>query len=144
MSAPVLIENVNHYFGTGDMRKQVLSEVSCEIRGGEIVILTGPSGSGKTTLLTLIGALRSAQEGSVRVLGHELLGANPKTLTEVRREIGYIFQLHNLLDCLTTTQNVEMSLQLDEAVSGFGESQNSDVAACRISVRKSLTGSQPT
>lgn len=117
MSAPVLIENVNHYFGTGDMRKQVLSEVSCEIRGGEIVILTGPSGSGKTTLLTLIGALRSAQEGSVRVLGHELLGANPKTLTEVRREIGYIFQLHNLLDCLTTTQNVEMSLQLDKTVS---------------------------
>ena len=117
MSAPVLIENVNHYFGTGEVRKQVLSGVSCEIRGGEIVILTGPSGSGKTTLLTLIGALRSAQEGSVRVLGHELLGASTKTLTGVRREIGYIFQSHNLLDCLTTTQNVEMSLQLDRTLS---------------------------
>ena len=117
MSAPVLIDSVSHYFGTGDMRKRVLDSVSCEIRGGEIVILTGPSGSGKTTLLTLIGALRSAQEGSVRVLGNELLGAGTNTLTEVRREIGYIFQLHNLLDCLTTTQNVEMSLQLDKSLS---------------------------
>jgi putative ABC transport system ATP-binding protein len=117
MTAPVLIDSVSHYFGTGDMRKRVLDSVSCEIRGGEIVILTGPAGSGKTTLLTLIGALRSAQEGSVRVLGNELLGATSNTLTEVRRDIGYIFQLHNLLDCLTTTQNVEMSLQLDKSLS---------------------------
>ena len=74
MSAPVSVENVNHYFGEGEGRKRVLDDVSCEIRAGEIVILTGPSGSGKTTLLTLIGALRSAQEGSVEVLGHQLPG----------------------------------------------------------------------
>ena len=112
MSVPVTVEDVNHYFGEGEARKRVLDGVSCEIRAGEIVILTGPSGSGKTTLLTLIGALRSAQEGSVEVLGHQLRGASTQTLTEVRKGIGYIFQLHNLLDCLTTTQNVEMALQL--------------------------------
>ena len=49
-----------------------------EIRKGEIVIVTGPSGSGKTTMLTLVGALRSAQEGSVRMLGEELLNAKPR------------------------------------------------------------------
>lgn len=112
MSVPVNIDNVSHFFGQGEMRKRVLDSVTCQVGAGEIVILTGPSGSGKTTLLTLIGALRSAQEGSVEVLGHELRGASSQTLTKVRRDIGYIFQLHNLLDCLTTTQNVEMALQL--------------------------------
>jgi putative ABC transport system ATP-binding protein len=76
------------------------------------VIVTGPSGSGKTTLLTLIGALRSTQEGSLRVLGQELLGAEARTLESVRKQIGYIFQAHNLLDALTATQNVEMGLLL--------------------------------
>ena len=71
---PVRIEKVNYAFGDGETRKQVLSDVSVEIRAGEIVILTGPSGSGKTTLLTLIGALRSAQDGGVKVLGQELRG----------------------------------------------------------------------
>ena len=117
MSAPVIVEGVSHYFGTGELRKQVLNNVTCGVEAGEIMILTGPSGSGKTTLLTLIGALRSAQEGSVQVLGNELLGGSKKTLTRVRREIGYIFQLHNLLDFLSTTQNVEMGLQLHPDVS---------------------------
>lgn len=118
MTAAVKIANVNHFFGADEMRKQVLTGISCEIEAGEIVILTGPSGSGKTTLLTLIGALRSAQEGSVSVFGRELRGADTRTLTEVRRDIGYIFQLHNLLGCLSTTQNVEMSLQLHASLSG--------------------------
>ena len=110
--APVALQDVNHYFGEGELRKQILFDVSIEVPAGQIVILTGPSGSGKTTVLTLVGALRSAQEGSVRVLGRELRGASSRELVEVRRNIGYIFQLHNLLDCLTASQNVEMALQL--------------------------------
>jgi putative ABC transport system ATP-binding protein len=85
---PVRLDRVNHFFGKGALRKQVLQELSFEIQPGEIVILTGPSGSGKTTALTLIGALRSAQEGSVRILGHELVGASRATLIEVRRQVG--------------------------------------------------------
>ena len=110
--APVSIEGVSHYYGSGDLRKQVLHDISIEIRSGEILILTGPSGSGKTTLLTLIGALRSAQEGSVRVLGQELRGASAARLESVRKQIGYIFQAHNLIDALTARQNVELSLYL--------------------------------
>jgi len=64
-------------------------------------------------MLTLIGALRSAQEGSVQVLGSELRGASSGVLERVRREIGYIFQAHNLLDALDATQNVMLSLLLD-------------------------------
>ena len=71
----ISIKNVDHFYGSGALRKQVLFDVSTEISPGEIVLLTGPSGSGKTTLLTLAGALRSVQQGSVTILGHELNGA---------------------------------------------------------------------
>ena len=110
--APIALEDVSYSFGKGALEKQILFDVGTRIEGGEIVILTGPSGSGKTTLLTLIGALRSAQKGSVKVLGQELLRASEKALIKVRRQIGYIFQSHNLLDSLTIHQNVQMALQL--------------------------------
>lgn len=108
----IALEDVSYSFGKGALEKQILFDVGTRIEGGEIIILTGPSGSGKTTLLTLIGALRSAQKGSVEVLGQELLNAKEKALIKVRRQIGYIFQSHNLLDSLTIHQNVQMALQL--------------------------------
>lgn len=108
----ISIQQVNHYFGAGRLRKQILFEVTTEIQPGEVVIMTGPSGSGKTTLLTLIGALRSTQEGSMTVLGHELNNASNSLLVKVRRSIGYIFQAHNLLQSLTARQNVQMALEL--------------------------------
>lgn len=109
---PIAVEHVDHHFGSGELRKQILFDVGVELRAGEIVIVTGPSGSGKTTLLTLVGALRSGQKGSLRVLGRELRGARPRDLEEVRKRIGYIFQSHNLIDALTARQNVEMAVRL--------------------------------
>lgn len=114
--AVIAIHKVSHYFGKGRLRKQILFEVSAEIQRGEIVIMTGPSGSGKTTLLTLIGALRSTQAGSLKVLEHELNGADKSLLEQVRRNIGYIFQAHNLLNSLTARQNVQMSIALHKEV----------------------------
>lgn len=108
----VAINNLNHYFGKGSLRKQILFDVSLGIQPGEIVLMTGPSGSGKTTLLTLMGGLRSPQEGSLKILGQELAGTSTNQLVKVRRNIGYIFQAHNLLKSLTARQNVQMSLQL--------------------------------
>ncbi len=108
----ISIDGVHHYYGEGALRRQILFGITADIRRGEIVIVTGPSGSGKTTLLTLIGGLRSTQEGSLKVLGHELNGASERALVEVRKRIGYIFQAHNLLASLTARQNVEMALAL--------------------------------
>jgi len=108
---PVVVERLEHHYGKGALRRQILFDVSATIPAGEIIIVTGPSGSGKTTLLTLIGALRAAQSGSVRVLGQELNGANAGTLERVRRRIGFIFQQHNLLAALTATENVELGLR---------------------------------
>jgi putative ABC transport system ATP-binding protein len=110
-AAPIRVSGLNHSFGKGELRKQILFDVSTEIQAGEIVIVTGPSGSGKTTMLTLVGALRSAQEGSVQILGEELRDARPKTLEKVRKQIGFIFQQHNLLGALTAVQNVELGLR---------------------------------
>ncbi len=110
----VSVRQLNHAFGKGELRKPVLFDVDLDIFPGEIVLLTGPSGSGKTTLLTLIAGLRSLQSGSVKVLGQELLGATKQQLVQIRSEIGFIFQAHNLLACLTAQQNVGMSLRLHE------------------------------
>ncbi|MCA9231469.1 MAG: ATP-binding cassette domain-containing protein [Planctomycetales bacterium] len=108
----VKVHNLNHYFGEGELRKQALFNNNLEVRRGEIVIMTGPSGSGKTTLLTLIGTLRTAQEGSLKVLGNELQGCDRDLIVRVRRELGFIFQAHNLFESLTAYQNVNMAAEL--------------------------------
>jgi putative ABC transport system ATP-binding protein len=125
----IALEDVSYSFGKGALRKQVLFNIATRIEAGEIVILTGPSGSGKTTLLTLIGALRAGQSGSVRVLGQELLNAKTNTLIKVRRQIGYIFQSHNLLKSLTVGQNVRMALQLGSAATQDDKDRVSAVLA---------------
>ncbi|MBW4620035.1 MAG: DevA family ABC transporter ATP-binding protein [Cyanosarcina radialis HA8281-LM2] len=119
LEEPVVdLKNLNHYFGKGELKKQVLFDIDLELQRGEIVLMTGPSGSGKTTLLTLIGSLRSPQEGSLKIFGEELNGASKTMQVEVRRHIGYIFQAHNLLKFLTARQNVEMSLRLHKDIPG--------------------------
>jgi putative ABC transport system ATP-binding protein len=117
MDAAILIQQLNHTFGQGSLRKQVLFDINLDISTGEIVIMTGPSGSGKTTLLTLIGGLRSAQSGSLQILGEELCGATPQQLTRARKYHGYIFQAHNLHGSLTSLQNVRMGLEVHPELS---------------------------
>ncbi|HLP90298.1 MAG TPA: DevA family ABC transporter ATP-binding protein [Nostocaceae cyanobacterium] len=124
----ISVRNVNHYFGQGSLKKQALFDVNLDIAAGEIVIMTGPSGSGKTTLLTLMGGLRSAQEGSLKILGQEICGASKKELTVLRRNIGYIFQAHNLMTFLTVKENVRMSLELHP------EYMNGDINAKAIAM----------
>ena len=111
-TAVVHIDHLNHYFGDGPTKKQALFDCCLKVEPGQLVIMTGPSGSGKTTLLTLIGALRSTQEGTNRVLGHELRGLDTRELVNIRRNIGFIFQMHNLFDSLSSFENVRMSMEL--------------------------------
>ena len=108
----VLINNLSHSYGLGENRKKVLDGINMKIKKSEVVLLKGPSGCGKTTLLTLIGALRTCQYGSLNVLSEELNGASRKVRQKLRRNIGMIFQGHNLLRCLTAEQNVQMGADL--------------------------------
>ncbi|HEY9824399.1 MAG TPA: DevA family ABC transporter ATP-binding protein [Stenomitos sp.] len=133
----ISIRNLDHFFGRGSLRKQVLFDINLDINVGEIVIMTGPSGSGKTTLLTLIGGLRSAQFGSLSILGQELCGASNRQLTLARRRHGYIFQAHNLHHSLTALQNVRMGLELhpDRSVADMLEQSQAMLAAVGLGER---------
>lgn len=109
---PIAVSGLNHWFGTGEARKQALFDVNLQVAGGSLTVLVGPSGSGKTTVLTLVGCLRDVQEGSITLLGHELQGAQPALRMMLRRRLGFIFQAHNLHGSLTALQNVLMGLQV--------------------------------
>ena len=112
-SPPVIVtKDLRHSYGEGELRTQILHGLNFEVNAGEITLLVGPSGSGKSTLLTLIGALRSVEEGSLSVLGQELSGATEQQRVATRRRIGFIFQSHNLVSSLSVLQNVELLLQL--------------------------------
>jgi putative ABC transport system ATP-binding protein len=111
----ISVDRLSHTFGQGELAHAVLHEVSTDVQAGEVVIVTGPSGSGKTTFLTLVASLRSIQSGSVKVLGRELNGAKSDDLLAVRRQIGFIFQSHNLLESLTVSENVMMALTQQDA-----------------------------
>jgi putative ABC transport system ATP-binding protein len=109
---PIVVSGLNHSFGSGEARKQVLFDIDLTLKKGQLVILMGASGSGKTTLLTLIGCLRDVENGSVKLLGNELKDASEKMLVRSRQSLGFIFQAHNLHESLTAMQNVRMGLEV--------------------------------
>jgi putative ABC transport system ATP-binding protein len=110
--AAISVRELNFFYDEAGLPRQVLFDINLDIWPGQVALLTGPSGCGKTTLLTLIGGLRTVQSGELHVLGRELHNCGAGALTEARRHIGFIFQMHNLLDFLTARQNVQMALQL--------------------------------
>jgi putative ABC transport system ATP-binding protein len=108
----VRVEGLDFAYGDGESRNQVLFNIGLTVMPGQLVVMTGPSGSGKTTLLTLVGALRTLQHGRIDILGHDLTRLGAGDLVRIRRDIGFIFQMHNLFDSLTAYENVKMALQL--------------------------------
>ena len=136
---PVIsIQNINHYYGRGSLRRQILFDINLAVYPGEIVIMTGPSGSGKTTLLSLIGGLRSVQEGSLKFLGEELYGASQSKLVQMRRNIGYIFQAHNLLGFLTARQNVQMAVELNHSISQSAAISQSEAMLTAVGLQERI------
>ncbi|MGZ4857490.1 MAG: ABC transporter ATP-binding protein [Methanobacteriaceae archaeon] len=88
---------------------KALNGIDLEIKKGEFVSIMGPSGSGKSTLLNMIGALDVAGEGSIEVAGIDL--TKTSKLNEFRsKEIGFVFQMHNLIPNLNVLENVEIPL----------------------------------
>jgi len=111
-SIAVEARDVDYTYGSGSAQRQVLTGNNFTLNAGEIVVMTGPSGSGKTTLLTLIGALRAIQGGSIQVLGQSLGGLSSKQRQQLRKNIGFIFQDHNLFESMTARQTLELAMQL--------------------------------
>jgi putative ABC transport system ATP-binding protein len=113
----VVVEGLSYSHRQGKHERAVLQDINVSFQPGAITVLTGPSGAGKSTLITIIGGLRKALEGSVRVLGMELVGASERQRVATRRQIGFIFQQHNLSASLSVRQNILMGLQLGAPLS---------------------------
>lgn len=88
----------------------VLKGVDLDINEGEIVVIVGPSGGGKTTLLRLITGLEECQEGSIQIDGKSFFKdgkyANKKTMNDIRKNIGLVFQNFNLFPHKTVLENI--------------------------------------
>jgi putative ABC transport system ATP-binding protein len=115
MTAETIVraKNVHKVFRRGSERIEVLQGVNLEIAKGEFLALMGPSGSGKTTLLNLIGGLDTPSDGSVEVAGVDISRMSGAALSRWRSQnIGFVFQLYNLLPVLTAERNVELPLLL--------------------------------
>jgi putative ABC transport system ATP-binding protein len=109
----VRISNVHKFFTRGSERIDVLQGVNLEIPQGDFLALMGPSGSGKTTLLNLMGGLDQPTSGSIDVGGSEISQLSGSALSRWRsRNVGFVFQLYNLLPVLTAERNVELPLLL--------------------------------
>ena len=113
MNELVKVRNVHKFFTRGSERIDVLKGVNLDIPAGDFLALMGPSGSGKTTLLNLIGGLDAPTEGEVEVAGVPVGTLTGGDLSRWRSQnIGFVFQLYNLLPVLTAEKNVELPLLL--------------------------------
>jgi putative ABC transport system ATP-binding protein len=112
-SSLVRIRDVHKHFTRGSERIDVLQGVNVDIPKGDFLALMGPSGSGKTTLLNLIGGLDRPTAGAIEVETQRLNDLGGAALSRWRsRNIGFVFQLYNLLPVLTAERNVELPLLL--------------------------------
>ena len=100
-----MIKANNIKYSYGNLK--VLNGVNLHINKGEFVSITGASGAGKTTLLQLLGTLDEVQTGSLIINNKEVNTLNQKELASFRnKEIGFVFQFHNLLVEFTALENV--------------------------------------
>jgi len=100
-------------FRRGGERIDVLQGVDLEIPQGDFLALMGPSGSGKTTLLNLLGGLDRPTRGTITVAGQRIDEMSSGQLARWRSSnVGFVFQLYNLLPVLTAERNVELPLLL--------------------------------
>ncbi len=113
MDPLVRVSGVHKYFTRGSERIDVLKGVNLDIPKGEFLALMGPSGSGKTTLLNLMGGLDAPSSGAVAVAGTNIVELSGGRLSRWRADnIGFVFQLYNLLPVLTAERNVDLPLLL--------------------------------
>lgn len=100
----ISVEKLNKFFGT----KQVLTDVSCEIKDNEVICVIGPSGSGKSTFLRCLNALEKSQSGQIRLDQFEV--TSPDTdLNDLRAHVGMVFQRFNLFPHMTALENVALA-----------------------------------
>jgi putative ABC transport system ATP-binding protein len=116
----VLATEVHKTYDTGTVKVRALRGVDLRVKRGEMVAIMGPSGCGKTTLLNCLSGLDEIDSGRVLIGGVVLHGLPDDERSDYRaRQMGFVFQLYNLLPVLRAVENVEMPL----LVSGISSSE---------------------
>ena len=111
----VVARSLTRTFRKGTTEITPLDRVDLDVAAGEYVALMGPSGSGKTTLLNLIAGIDRPTSGSLHVAGADITALSRDALATWRSQnVGYVFQLYNLVPVLTAYENVELPLLLHE------------------------------
>lgn len=122
----IQLEGITKSFGT----LQVLKGIDLEIAKGEVVSIVGPSGTGKTTLLQIMGTLDKPDSGRIVLNGTEVNRLKEKELSAFRnREIGFVFQFHQLLPEFTAVENVMMPALIQGKAMGTARKEALDILA---------------
>ena len=110
---PVLqLTDVTHHYGTGDAAVQALGGITMSVDRGEVVLVVGPSGGGKTTALLVMGLLLTPDSGTVRIGGQDVSTLAERERANLRLlRLGFLFQDYNLLNSLTSVENVAVPLR---------------------------------
>ncbi len=109
----VEIHGLTKEYHKGDQKIVPLRDASLAIDKGDFVSLMGASGSGKSTLLNLIAGIDRPTSGTIHVAGTDIASLTRTQLAHWRaRNVGYIFQLYNLIPVLTAYENIELPLLL--------------------------------
>jgi lipoprotein-releasing system ATP-binding protein len=140
MSAqPVLnARNVAKTYSEGDLRTEVLRDVSFTLERGKTLAIVGASGSGKSTLLHILGGLDTASAGDIEVEGRALSNLSDRERGEMRnRSLGFIYQFHHLLPEFTALENVAMPLLIRGTAIGEASRQAAGVLE-RVGLSKRL------
>lgn len=106
------LERASVWYGPKCARVRALKDVTLSFTSGELTLVMGPSGSGKTTLLSLLGCLRSPDQGSVFVDGLDVTRLKDKERVRLRRRIGFVFQSFRLFHSLPALENVMLSAEI--------------------------------
>lgn len=107
------VENIEKYYGKRGNITKAIDNISFTVESGEFIGVMGPSGSGKTTLLNCISTIDKVTSGYIKISDKEITKLNSKNIAKFRREkLGFIFQDFNLLDTLTTYENIALSLTI--------------------------------
>lgn len=115
MASPILVSTKNLFksYKEGAKERQILAKINLEIMPGELVVLLGRSGSGKSTLLNIISGIDQPSSGEVIINGTDITKLNEEQRTLFRRNnIGFVFQLFNLIPTLTVHENILLPLEL--------------------------------
>ena len=109
----IILKDVCKVYINGEVKYEALKNINFSINEGELVIILGASGSGKSTCLNAIGGMDTITSGTIIVDGYEVSKYDIDQLVEYRRkDIGFVFQFYNLIQNLTSLENIELSTEI--------------------------------